>query len=145
MAELEPGQRSPSVVRADAARSSTGANKAPVVGYLRIRQSGAVDADGRIALDLGTVPSAVDWFIERVSIKCNSAVQTTFDMYEDMESDLYRLEHSPVGNDNIADYAAPVWVPNSTNLIAIWSGVSAEDSNGEPSVAQITAQIRTVT
>jgi len=145
MAEVEPGQRAPSVVRANAGISSAGGSKTPVTAYLRVRQSGTVDADGRIALDLGTVPSAVDWFIERISIKCSSTLQTSFDMYEDMESDLYRLEHSPIGNDNIADYATPIWVPNSTNLIAIWSGVTAVDANGAPSVAQITAQIRTVT
>lgn len=142
MAEIETGQNVPSVIRTGA--GTTIASKAPVVAYQRLRRSGVVDADGRIVLNFGTVPSGVEWFIERISITCDSTVQTAFDMYVDMESDLYRLEHSPIGNDNIADYACPIWIPSSTLLLAVWSNVTAIGANGAQAVAQISAQVRTV-
>lgn len=144
MAEIEPGQGNTSVVRSSGGGSSASANKTPVMSHLRLRQSGTVDANGRIALSVGVVPSSVEWFIERISIKCGATVQTSFDMYEDMESDLYRLEHAPIGNDNIADYAAPIWLPSYANLLAVWSGVTDVDGLGMPTVAQITVQIKVV-
>ena len=144
MAEIEPGQSTPSVVRAGAGGTSAASNKASVTSYLKLRQSGTVDAEGRIVLSVGVVPSSVDWFIERLSIMCSSIVQTSFDVYEDLENYLYRLEHSPIGNDNIADYASPIWLPSYANLLVVWSDVSALGIDNNPTIAQITAQIRVV-
>lgn len=142
MAEIEPGQQAPTVIKAPLGAGSTA--KAPVTTYLRLRQSGIVGANGRIALNLGVVPSDTDWFIERISITCDSTVQTVFDMYVDMEDDSYRLEHSPIGNDNIADYASPIWVPSDTLILVVWSNVTAIDAGGARTVAQISAQVRAV-
>lgn len=144
MAEIESGQGNTSVVRAGAGSSGAGASRAPVVSHIRLRRSGTVDAAGQIALSVGIVPASCEWFIERISIKCSSNLQTVFDMYEDMEDDLYRLEHSPIGNDNIADYAAPIWLPSYANLLVVWSEVEALNVDGGASIAQITAQIKVV-
>lgn len=106
------------------------------------RATAVVASDGTVTIALGTVPSGVEWLIERLSVNCTSQTQTDFALYEDEVRAVNRKDFTATGNDDTADANSPVWFASGQVVIAQWSGATALDSGGSPTVGSVNVQIR---
>jgi hypothetical protein len=84
----------------------------------------------------------VEWLIERLSVNCTSQTQTDFALYEDEVRAVNRKDFTATGNDDTADANSPVWFASGQVVIAQWSGATALDSGGSPTVGSVNVQIR---
>lgn len=105
------------------------------------KTTAVVIADGSITVYLDPVPSSVEWLIERIGIHCTSQVQTDFAVYEDVISPQNRRDFTPVGNDDTADYAQPMWFAPGQQVILQWTDSGLLDAGGNPVVGSVNIQI----
>jgi len=139
MGEIEPGT-------GKAAQVGTPSAAKPVAAtpprYITLSASGIVDGAGLITMQFGQVPSGKLWFVERIVNRCYSTVAVAFALYRDDIQDRFILDATPSANNNVADEASPPFIDNGSPLIGQYSGCSATDVNGNPTLATCVLSIR---
>lgn len=94
------------------------------ISHLDLLTQGIADAAGNCVIQLGLVPSGVEWFIERLSVVTDSILVTNCTIYRDIPDALHRKENTPAGNDDMADESQPLWFTGGSTILVVWTGAT---------------------
>lgn len=109
---------------------------------MNIRGRGIVDSSGHIRISMDSVPSSREYLVERIRVWTSSTTETYFALYEETEDPGNVLDCSDTGNDDIGLEEPAIRVASGVSVIGLWTGASLTDSNGDPTRAVLTLQVR---
>lgn len=91
---------------------------------LRDALSAVADAAG-VATVIFPASQDFDTFIDRISVRSNSALASVARAFVGSVSDSNQQDTTTLGNENIADESSAIWVPAGSDFIIRWTGATA--------------------